>query len=220
VLVHASGVPLRLSSKLFQGPYYDLPLDELRSRSEVRTLAGAPARVLSCPDALVEICGQAPGYGPDGLLWVCDACFLLERDPQFDWDAFLAAALRARVAVPVSATLEYLAREFGAPVPRRVLQNLHGAAVRVDRPGRDAALLWARSGAQSYRALLSRVPGWASRLRITSWLLFPSAAHMRQAYGGRSGILLACGYLRRMARFLAWHAAVPLRRARERLTCA
>lgn len=140
-LVHGSGVPLRLSARLLDPPYDDPPADELRSRSRIHAVAGVPARVTSPSDALVETCAQASARGPDGLLWACDAWFLLELTPRLDWPAFLASALGARAAVPIAATLEYVARDLGARVPDAVLLDLRRAAAGAERSGRDGGIL-------------------------------------------------------------------------------
>jgi Arc/MetJ family transcription regulator len=52
------------------------------------------------------------------------------------------------------------------------------------------------------------------------WLIFPSGAHIRQAYGLTEGRLAVHLYFRRLWVWTARQAALPLRHARGSVSCA
>jgi hypothetical protein len=139
-LVHAEGVPIELHWRLLI-PHYTLPYDALWERSRVEPVGGADVRVLAEPDALLHAVAHGMSE-PSGLRWLVDAWFLLEKHPRFDWATFTETTAAARLELPVSAALRYLADELGAPVPRDVIAPLESAAGRSGLVGRAAAQPW------------------------------------------------------------------------------
>ncbi len=139
-LVHAEGVPIELHSRLLI-PWYSLPYDRLWNSSQVASIGGRPVRVLSGSDLLLHAVAHGLLNPPDRK-WVVDAWFMLQRAPDPDWDRFLATTIKARLCLPVSHGLRYLADSIGAPVPVGVLEELAVRASRVGYAGRSAARPW------------------------------------------------------------------------------
>jgi hypothetical protein len=211
LLVHENGLPILLHTRLFHLSQYHSSFEELWSRSLDGRLCAA--------DNLVHACVHA-SYSPSrgSLQWVCDAYLLARRQP--DWDVVLQSAARGGLALPLHVTLRYLATELHAPIPAPVVENLADAAARAAPCERDAALFGARQGA----AARPQDPGWRERLTVARWLLFPSAAYVRQNYSAGGAALPWC-YMHRLASHAAgrlWQR-LPLPRAlapEERLLLA
>jgi len=110
---------------------------------------------------------------------VCDAFYVIERSVGLDWDLFIEVAGVARLALPLSVQLAYLAGELGAIVPRRVLERLSQSAAEADRTARQVALFGVRAGRRGrLRAMLAACAGAAERRALLRWMLLPSAAAM------------------------------------------
>lgn len=205
-LRHESTLTVELHTRLFEVPFYDLPMADVLPRTREASVGGTPARVLSPTDALLHACGHA-SYSPSRktLRWVCDAWHLLRRHPDLDWDLLIETARRSRLTLPLAVTLRYLAEELGAPVPAVVLKQVERDATRAPAVERDVALRGARLGSgQEQPALLRRIPGgWRVRASVAVWLLFPSRQYVREVMGVRGGVrvwaqyaLRPFGYLR------------------------
>ena len=185
-LVHPSGLPVEIHASLFLDPYYAAELPGMSARAERRALLGEHVRTLGAADQLLHICGgasQSPVRG--SLRWVTDAWLLIDRGPAIDWEVVVSGAASARLSLPVSAMLRYLAEELESPIPATVLDRLDALAREASPIARDVALYGARAGLPAL-ALVRRVPGGLRpRLWALGWLLFPSASYLRHAYRGR-----------------------------------
>jgi hypothetical protein len=185
-LVHPSGLPVEIHSSLFLDPYYAAELPGMSGRAERRALLGESVRTLGAADQLLHICGgasQSPVRG--SLRWVTDAWLLIDRGPGIDWEVVVSGAASARLSLPVSVMLRYLAEELESPVPAAVLDRLDALAREASPIARDVALYGARAGLPAL-ALVRRVPGGLRpRLWALGWLLFPSASYLRHAYRGQ-----------------------------------
>ncbi|HEX6644674.1 MAG TPA: nucleotidyltransferase family protein [Gemmatimonadales bacterium] len=181
-LVHPSGLPVEIHHALFLSDFHPAELEGMRSRLEPVVALGVSALALNPADGLLHILGHAalsPFRG--NLRWAVDAWLLMDRRRDLDWDAFLAAAIAGRLALPVSVLLRFLADELHAPVPARVLDTLALEARTVPAVARDVALYGARAGLPAF-ALVRRVEGWRPRLLALGWLVFPSPSYLRLVY--------------------------------------
>lgn len=202
LLQHPSGLPLQLLRRLFRVSHYRSDWDSLWERSEP-SAALAGAATLSPADHLLHACGHA-AYCPgrSSLLWACDAYLLIARQPGLDWDIFLAATRQARIELPLSTLLSYLAHELRAPVPEPVLDALRAAPISSSLT-RDLALYGARQRrGGGIGLLLHGAPGRGARLRLARWLLFPSADYLRWTRGGAGSSALPLQYLLRPLRLI------------------
>lgn len=204
VVEHPSSLPLVLQRDLFFERLYCSLTDGAWAESERHAIAGVPARVLSPIDNLLHVCGHASSSPTrDSLLWVCDAWLLTTQQPGLDWDRLIRRAAASHLLLLVSVVLDYLARELDAAVPEPVLARLRAAAIQVSPVTRDVALFGARaSGRSGLTALLRAAGGPRERLRLLRWLLFPSAAYMRHAYGLAGAAWLPLYYVYRALRYL------------------
>jgi hypothetical protein len=214
-LVHRSGLPVKLLSRLLAVPWYPLPLSDIRARTLRHVVGGMPAAILSPADHLLLVCAHA-SYSPrrESLRWVCDSWFLIHRHPDLDWDVLAECAVRSQLALPLSVMLTYLARDIGLPIPATVLDRITGAAARVDRIRREVALRGARVGTRgSLKTLLRKSHGWRARGALIELTLFPSPAYLRwvEPVRGRWDLLLR--YVQRPLRY-------ALRQLRRRLPLA
>jgi hypothetical protein len=213
-LLHESGLPIVLHSRLFRFPYYDMSFAELWSRSEAATVAGVDTRMLSPLDTLVHVCGHA-SYSTSrrSLVWISDACHLLARHPALDWSDLPERAGASRLSLPLHVTLEFLARDMGAPIPGPSLDSVHAAAQRAPVEGRALALFGAARNPGEHVAAMARMPGgWPSRRLVASSLCFPPPRAVRSAYAIRIPAALPFWYVFHVARQLISMVSAVCRR--------
>lgn len=139
-LVHPEGVTMQTQRRLAI-PWYTLPYDRLWERSRVVPISGADVRVLSEGDALIETIAHASAGHPD-LRWIVDAWFMLTKTAAFDWRAFVETACAARMELPVSRALRYLADDLRAPVSPEALTELESRAAHAGASALAAARPW------------------------------------------------------------------------------
>ena len=202
---HESGLPLVLHQRLFPTPFYDVALPELWARSQIQTITDGPARIMSPADNLLHVCGQVFWSPHHELLrWACDAWFIIRRHRDLDWDVLLRCARRSRLALPLSVTIGYLAKELMAPVPSSVLERLYTSASQTDTVGREAALHAARVSARGgFRNILKRARGWHAKGFVLKWIFFPSPEYLRWVRQVHHSWLLPFHYLYRPLRYIA-----------------
>jgi hypothetical protein len=83
-----------------------------------------PLYIPNPTDLLLQACVHGAKYSPIPLIrWVADAMTLLKH-AEIDWDRLIHLGRRARICLPLSTILHYLAEEFAAPIPPNVLQVL------------------------------------------------------------------------------------------------
>lgn len=117
--------------------------------AQTRVVLGQEVLIPSATETLLMTVANAfPGAGAP-LRWIADAMALFEvgADP-IDWEVVLRRTLRTGLTLNVAAGLAFLAREFDAPVPRDVIEQLrrrrvhwreraaHWSAVHNPGPGR------------------------------------------------------------------------------------
>ena len=174
---HAVGLPLELRSRLFDVARYNRGGIEAAWR-RAQPLPGFAALQLGPEDALLHVCGNAVTSGSRiSLRWACDAWLLLRRHGGFDWNLFVELVDEARLGLPVSTVMRYLAESLQAPVPARVLDALDALAAGTDLVGHEIAAMGALVGSHSrVRRLILARPGWSARLALLRCFLAPSTA--------------------------------------------
>ena len=129
VFRHRSHLPLELHSRPFLLPHYSIGTSEVWERVREQNIAGASTLILCPTDQLLHIAVHAfCCQSRSSLRWVCDAWFLLQGRPHFDWTEVLDRACSHSVALPVLTMLDYLAQEIGAPIPDPFLNQLRAAS--------------------------------------------------------------------------------------------
>ena len=174
---HAAGLPLELRTRLFDIPRYirgDIHVVWQRAQP----LPGFPALQLGPEDALLHVLGNAVTSGSRiSLRWVCDAWLLLRRRAEFDWDSFVASVGDAKLGLPVSIVIRYLAEALQAQVPARVRDALDRLAAGTDFVGHEIAAMGALVGSHArVRRLIVTRPDWSTRLALVRCFLAPSTA--------------------------------------------
>ena len=179
-LLHESRLPLELHTELFQIPYYNRCLDEIRERSHDRLISGVSTPILAPSDSLLHVCGHAfCSDKRESLRWVTDAWLLIDRHRDLDWELFLECARKTRLLLPLSVTLNYLAESLDAAIPSTFLHRLFEAASSSNSRQREFALSKARSSPNgSFRNLLAKAIGWRGRAFVIQWMLFPSPSYL------------------------------------------
>jgi putative nucleotidyltransferase-like protein len=209
--IHESGLPLVLHRRLFPIPLYNTVTADLRARSQMRTIAGVAARILSPLDQLLHVCGHAASCASrESLHWVCDAWSLIKQYPDLDWDALLDCARRGHLVLPLSITLSYLAEELQAPLPSAFLERLSGVASRASTVEREVALRGARAGSRGrVTALLRLSTDWRSRVFVVKWILLPSPTYLYTMQLVPPAGWLPFYYLSRPVRYMARRLSFP-----------
>lgn len=178
---HASGLPLELRTRLFDIPRHAGEVETVWARA--RPLPGQVALQLGPEDALLQVCGSATMSGSrTSLRWVCDAWFLLQhhRDA-FDWHLFVRSVETARLGLPLSGVLRYLAEALRMPVPPEILGELDALADATDDVGHEVAAMGALVASHArMRRLILAGPGWRTRWILARRLLVPSPACVRE----------------------------------------
>jgi len=91
------------------------------------TILGRPVLIPSVTESLVHVVANAfvSPTGGSPLRWIADALLLLEIDGgTIDWDALVVRTSRPGLTLRLASGLDFLAREFGAPVPADVVTVL------------------------------------------------------------------------------------------------
>lgn len=107
------------------------------------TLLGHPVLIPSATECLVTAIATAfSGLGLGApMKWIADAMLLFEIEGDaIEWDILLERARRPGLTLGLTAGLDLLAREFGAPVPADVLTELRRRKVS----WRERGAYWAR----------------------------------------------------------------------------
>jgi hypothetical protein len=167
-LLHRSGLPLRLHGRLFRLPQYDVPFEDVWTRSRTESIAEVPVRVPAPADHLLHIFGHASySSSRSSLRWVCDAWSLVADARALEPELLLVGAVEYRLALPATVGLGYLARELEAPVRPELLRDLHAAALHSGAEAIDAALLGLGIGRRRTVARALRLAtGWRAWQRV------------------------------------------------------
>jgi hypothetical protein len=198
-LTHDSGLALELHTRLVPTRYHPMSRHAVRKRSRAATIAGCPVPVLSPADGLLHLCGLwSSRPGSRSLRRLCDGWFIVDRNPDLDWDLVVRNGIRARLAVTLFVTLGYLRTELAAPIPVATLEQLAVAAARSGVTERQLALRRARLGSRGgIRALLRMSPDLKARGLLLRWMLWPSPDYLRVVSGTRGALPMTYWYLRR-----------------------
>jgi hypothetical protein len=130
---HTSGLALGLHSQLFFLPHFAMPMNDIRARTRQFQIGAQRVSVLSPEDSLVHVCGHAAySRARANLRWACDAYFLLQKNPAFDWRIVADTAAAARVTLPVVVLLRWLNAFLGAPLPAERLAELEARSRTID----------------------------------------------------------------------------------------
>jgi hypothetical protein len=201
---HASGLPVKLHTRLFRIPYYDAPLEQLWRHREATTIGRTPASIPAPADMLVHVCGHAAcSRSRLNLRWACDAWLLLAARGDLDWAVALDRVAASRLGLPLLVLLGYLADQLGAPVPPEVRAALARMAAATPAAGLDVALWGARAGISGgVRSLLRAADGWRSSATIARWCMAPTPSYLRWSIGTGSRMPLPLQYVWRPLRHL------------------
>lgn len=203
-LEHRRALPVNLHTRLLPTPDRQCSFDEAWSRCQTTSIGGHAVRMLAPGDSLFQVlglCALNPSYR--NLQWACDAWLLVGRMTEQDWENLLGQVTQSRLALWCWVRLEYLTVGLGAGVPDPVRDAMAERAAEVTVLERDHALYAARaaSGDGGFGQVRrgSTVP---ARVRLLTWLLFPSPSYLRAAHGGPRHRGLPALYLGRVLRYL------------------
>jgi hypothetical protein len=171
------------------------------------TLVGHSVLIPSATECLVSAVGNAFSGRPPGspLRWIADAMLLFELEGDaIDWRALVERARRPGLTLGLSRGLEFLAGEFGAPVPADVLAELR----RRHTTMRERAAYWATvNDPRVGMALIDQLERHRTRrLHYPTSVPRDFLGHLAQATGAMTGKRrdlferYAIGLLRRIAK--------------------
>lgn len=180
-LIHHTGLPLVVHTRLIDFPYFELSLQSVRERTLSRSLSGVEATILSPEDSFLHICSLAAAFpSRSNLRWICDCWSILRHHRAFDWELLLTSTARGHLAWPVRVITAYFADELDLPIPQRFRDALQMMTNRAGRNEYEPAFAIALTALRS-RTVLSRYlrGDWKSQARYLKFALFPSPAYMR-----------------------------------------
>jgi hypothetical protein len=159
-------------------------MDEMWSRARTCQVYGVKARIFSAEDMLLHVCGHAAcSASRENLTWVCDSWMILARNADPNWRLFSETVRCSNLGLPLAVLARYLAEEMGAPIPDAVLMRLQQESVAADAADREAALFGAMAGSRAgLRSIWKGTRGWADRVTVAKWLLFPAPRFIRWKY--------------------------------------
>jgi hypothetical protein len=202
-LVHPNGLPVFLHTRPIGPPLPGPAVEALVSRADRASVLGVTVSVPAADDMLLHVCGHAVTNASRRTgRWVCDAHEIVRGRPGLDWPRLLATATTTGLAVPLAATLGYLADAIGTPVPPTIREAL-GQAIR-DATGLERELLVHAARMEGTVPFLSQwaAAGTRSRVTLLRWALAPDARYLRWLGGdsSRSALAIQAERLRR-----GWH---------------
>jgi len=175
-LAHSSGLPLKLSTHMFETQYYELP-KEMRAQTiwsdaQRHKVGGVRERILAPEVHLWRVLGHAScSASRQSLLWVCDAWYLIGATRGLDWNIFMDLATRSNLALPLARMLSYLAKELNVEIPASVLERLKKVAMRTEPLGFEIALDGAHHTSKGrIKNMIGKSQGWSERIIIAKWV--------------------------------------------------
>jgi hypothetical protein len=104
------------------------------------TILNQTVLIPSATDCLAMVVANAFRQNGSPLRWISDAVLIFQMDSDaIDWNTLLERAQRPGLTPALATGLDFLAREFAAPVPPRVLSALRGRPLS----WRESAAHWA-----------------------------------------------------------------------------
>jgi hypothetical protein len=200
---HWTGLALGLHLKVFFLPYFEMPVAATRDRVRTLQVDGSPVCVMSPEDNLVHVCGHAIYSRSRGnLRWACDAAYLLQNSPDFNWSTVVDTAAGAGLALPLSVLLRWVSAVL-VNVPERALEQLRARGSDPDAlasEGIYASLLHTmQSRRQAFNAFGGDIGAQLGFLRFSA---VPSLRYMRWKHNIEHGWKLAVRYADRPRRFV------------------
>jgi hypothetical protein len=190
---------------LFDSPYYQrtLPIDWFwqTGRPFLDTHGLNRTGLLLSPEGqLLHLCGHLAlhhGAGEEWReLWLYDiAAAVAWYGEQIDWSLLLAQAQACELVLPVQRMLARAARDWQAPLPGSVLDQL----LAIQPTSRERRLFQEltaahRPAGRRFWTDLTTMQGWRARAQYAWTALVPSAAYMRQHYRIRHRWLVPAYY--------------------------
>lgn len=127
--VHNSGLPVELHRHLFLTQNNPIKISDLSESLHIQDIAGVPFRVLTPEMGLIQVCCHSYNMNRKGsIAWICDAWLIIDRYPELNWDGIIKFVQNHSIAKPLFFTLNYLAKELGAPIPQEFLKYLQKQA--------------------------------------------------------------------------------------------
>jgi hypothetical protein len=122
----AFGLPLDLHWHLLHFCLDPGADDSFWAASTVSTFAGREVRILNPADQLLHLFVHGLEWcRTPGIRWISDACTVIRRSPDLDWERLIAEARQRNLVLFVRSALNYLADSFDVPVPGEALQSLN-----------------------------------------------------------------------------------------------
>ena len=155
---HPSGMDLDLHWSLIQEN--SLAIDKaVWGDLESLPIKNVPLHIPKPTDLLLQTCVHGVKHSPVSLIrWIADAMTLLkQKEKQIDWERLVDLAQKAKVSLPLSSALQYLSKEFGAPIPQVTIQKLQATSpTRIEQLEYRANVRGSRDVAAWYRYCLNR----------------------------------------------------------------
>ncbi len=106
--------------------------DPFRDNAVSTEIQGVATHAPSPTDLLVHVCVHAARREPiPRLIWIADAMAILDSSESIDWDRLVRSGQTRGIIPPLRDTLTYLHDLLDAPIPQKVLRNLHEAPVSI-----------------------------------------------------------------------------------------
>lgn len=215
---HPSGVPILLHARLFLLSWYGPEPELIFSTGIARAnLSGCEANVLTRELHALRALGRASfSESRASLQWVVDAWTLMSS-PRFDQDLLENWIGEARLGLPATVQLAYLARELGVAIPENMIDRIRGSASGSRPEARDVALYGVRQGAADTLSGSDARLRLVDRIKYLRWTLIPTIAYVRWTAGSGSGPRILMRYLARPLRHLRTRLALQLMRLKRRI---
>ena len=202
---HSTGLPLSLSSTLFDFPYLRAPMNLIRARLVKTNISESEVLTLSPADSLVDILVRAAtSRTRSNLRWACDAWLILARQPKLNWEHLREMAGDCYLALPLARLLTYLGEELDAPLLERSIAELLTVTSPEDGAEMKVAQAMLLANARSHtRVLRLLAPDRRRQIEYIRYALMPPAEFLRWQLGTNDSMPLLAQYAYRPIRFLA-----------------
>ena len=197
-------VILELHWSLFHSLHYQehLSMDWFWQTARTVKTGLQPMTIMGSVGQILHLCGHLVlhhAHGPQ-LLWQNDLAELLAvYRNEIDWNLLLYKAETFQLILPLRNILLPIAREWGAPMPQKILHRLETMEVSaVETRIHTLNTTKKQSEGQGYWLRLNEITGWRKRLVFVLEWLFPSPASLRSRYRFSQPLLVPLAYLYHM----------------------